>query len=132
MNGWSVSSERFVKDKMGGVKFILYALLFVLFLIFIIQNYTTLTASHSLRLNIGLASLETVPLPFYFIALILFFMGFLLAVLLNLPRNHRIKKELREAQTTTRRLEEQVGRQRKPAPPITPGKESSFPSGHES
>lgn len=106
---------------MAGLKFILYALLFVFFLLFIIQNYATLTASHSLRLNVGLTSLETVPLPFYLIALILFFMGFLLASLLQYPRSHRVKKDLKESKLTARRLEEEL-KQLRTQPPTAAGK----------
>jgi hypothetical protein len=57
---------------MANLKFILYALLFILFLLFIVQNYVTLTAPHSLRLNLVLAHWETVPLPLYILALTLF------------------------------------------------------------
>lgn len=93
---------------MANLKFILYAFLFVLFLLFIVQNYGTLTAPHSLHLNLVLANLETVPLPFYILALILFFMGFFLALLLNVFPKKRLKKELRDCRQQNRNLEQQL------------------------
>lgn len=110
---------------MANLKFILYALVFILFLIFIVQNYPTLTASHSLRLNIFLADLETVPLPFYLIALILFFLGFILATLLRIPRSRRTKKELKESQMNNRRLEQQVTQLRDQAKTAGPEKKAA-------
>ena len=90
---------------MASLKFVLYALLFILFLIFIVQNYTTLTAPHSLHLNLALANLETVPLPFYILALILFFMGFFLALLLGALPKQRLKRELRDCRQQKKDLE---------------------------
>jgi len=92
---------------MASLKFVLYALLFILFLIFIVQNYTTLTAPHSLHLNLALANLETVPLPLYILALILFFMGFFLALLLGVLSKQRLKKELRDCRSQKKDLEKQ-------------------------
>lgn len=92
---------------MASLKFVLYALLFILFLIFIVQNYSTLTAPHSLHLNLALANLETVPLPFYILALILFFMGFFLALLLGALPKQRLKRELRDCRQQKRDLEKQ-------------------------
>jgi uncharacterized integral membrane protein len=93
---------------MPNLKFILYAFLFILFLLFIVQNYSTLTAPHSLHLNLVLANLETVPLPFYILALILFFMGFFLALLLNVIPKKRLKRELRNCRQQNRDLEQQL------------------------
>ncbi|MCU0577930.1 MAG: lipopolysaccharide assembly protein LapA domain-containing protein [Desulfobacterota bacterium] len=92
---------------MASLKFVLYALLFILFLIFIVQNYTTLTAPHSLHLNLALANLETVPLPLYILALILFFMGFFLALLLGALPKQRLKRELRDCRQQKKDLEKQ-------------------------
>ncbi len=89
---------------MTNLKFILYALLFILFLLFIVQNYITLTAPHSLRLNLVLTHWETVPLPLYLLALILFFMGFFLALLLSVLPKQRLKKELRDCRQQKRDL----------------------------
>jgi uncharacterized integral membrane protein len=93
---------------MTNLKFILYALLFILFLLFIVQNYITLTAPHSLRLNLVLTHWETVPLPLYLLALILFFMGFFLSLLLSVLPKQRLKKELRDCRQQKRDLEQQL------------------------
>lgn len=93
---------------MANLKFILYALLFILFLLFIVQNYVTLTAPHSLRLNLVLTHWETVPLPLYLLALLLFFLGFFLALLLNVLPKQRLKKELRDCRQQKKDLEQQL------------------------
>jgi uncharacterized integral membrane protein len=99
---------------MANLKFILYALLFILFLLFIVQNYVTLTAPHSLRLNLVLAHWETVPLPLYILALLLFFLGFFLALLLSVLPKQRLKKELRDCRQQKKDLEQQL--KDRPAP----------------
>jgi uncharacterized integral membrane protein len=105
---------------MANLKFILYALLFILVLLFVFQNYSTLTAPHSLHLNLALANLETVPLPFYVLALILFFMGFFLALLLNVIPKQKLKKELRDCRQQNRNLEQQLKNRPVPAEPGAP------------
>ena len=60
---------------MRTVKVFFYGFLAVLFIIFIVQNYSTLTYSISIRLNLGFLTLESIPLPFFLIAPILFFLG---------------------------------------------------------
>jgi len=86
------------------IKLFFYGLLFLLVLAFIIQNYSTLTFSPSLRLNLGIVLLESVPLPFYLLALMLFFSGLLLASLIGFFERRRLKKELRELKNDYQQL----------------------------
>jgi putative membrane protein len=78
------------------VKLFLYGLLALLIVLFVIQNYSTLTYSVSLRLNLGFLALESIPLPFFVIAPILFFSGVLLATLIGLVERRRLSKELKQ------------------------------------
>jgi uncharacterized integral membrane protein len=116
---------------MSNLKLFFYILLLLLLLVFVLQNYATLTANHSLHLNLGIVSLESVPLPFYLTAFLLFFMGFLLAGLLYFFRSLKLKKEIRSLQNLNRTLETERQRlndrsdpptQIKTSPPI-PGRE---------
>ena len=90
---------------MSNLKLFFYILLLLLLLVFVIQNYATLTANHSLHLNLGLVNLESVPLPFYLTAFLLFVMGFLLAGLLYFFKAHNLKKEIKSLQNLNRTLE---------------------------
>lgn len=81
---------------MRTVKLFFYGLLGMLFVLFVIQNYSTLTYSISLRLNLGFLTLESVPLPFFVIAPILFFSGLLLATVVGLVERRRLSKELKQ------------------------------------
>ena len=90
---------------MSNLKLFFYILLLLLLLVFVLQNYATLTANHSLHLNLGLVNLESVPLPFYLMAFLLFVMGFLLAGLLYFFKAHHLKKEIKSLQNLNRTLE---------------------------
>jgi uncharacterized integral membrane protein len=90
---------------MSNLKLFFYILLLLLLLVFVLQNYATLTANHSLHLNLGLVNLESVPLPFYLTAFLLFVLGFLLAGLVYLFKTHNLKKEIKSLQILNRTLE---------------------------
>ena len=90
---------------MSHLKLFFYILLLLLLLIFVFQNYATLTANHSLHLNLGLVNLESVPLPFYLTAFLLLVMGFFLAWLLYLFKAHNLKKQIRSLENLNRTLE---------------------------
>ena len=90
---------------MSSLKLAFSVVLFLLFLVFVLQNYATLTANHSLHLNLGLVNLESVPLPFYLMAMLLFLMGFLLAWLVHFFKSHALKKEIKSLQNLNRALE---------------------------
>jgi uncharacterized integral membrane protein len=90
---------------MRTVKLYLYGFLVLLFVVFVIQNYGTLTYSVSLRLNLGFFSLESVPLPFFLIAPLIFFAGLLLATLIGFFDRRRLSKELKQLKSTLREYE---------------------------
>jgi uncharacterized integral membrane protein len=103
---------------MSNLKLFIYILLLLLLLVFVIQNYATLTTNHSLHLNLGLVNLESVPLPFYLTAFLLFFMGFLLAGLLYFFKAHNLKKEIKSLENLNRALEtERQRHEDRSAPP---------------
>jgi uncharacterized integral membrane protein len=87
------------------LKLYFYGLLVLLFVIFIIQNYSTLTYSVSLRLNLGILALESVPLPFFLIAPIIFFAGLLLATVIGWVERRRLSKELKQLKGSLREPE---------------------------
>jgi lipopolysaccharide assembly protein A len=78
------------------VKLFLYGLLALLIVLFVIQNYAMLTYNVSLRLNLGFLAFESIPLPFFVIAPVLFFSGVLLATLIGLFERRRLSKELKQ------------------------------------
>jgi uncharacterized integral membrane protein len=95
------------------IKLFFYGLLTVLFVIFVVQNYSTLTYSISIRLNLGFLTLESIPLPFFLIAPILFFSGLLLATLIGLVERRRLSKELKQAKIALQISEQRTGPQDK-------------------
>ena len=99
-------------------KLYFYGLLVLLFVIFVIQNYSTLTYSVSLRLNLGIMALESVPLPFFLIAPIIFFAGLLLATVMGWVERRRLSKELKQLKSGLRQ----------PEPKMAPHEEAPAPS----
>lgn len=110
---------------MSNLKLTFTLVLLLLLLVFVLQNYTTLTANHSLHLNLGLFNLESVPLPFYLMALLLFFMGFLLAGLLHFFRSRPLKKKIKSLQNLNRALENERDTLKNQLAPPTPVKTPS-------
>ena len=86
-------------------KRIFYGLLFFVFLLFLFQNYSTLTSSHSLRLNLGLLLLESVALPFYLIVILSFFAGLFIAFVIAFFERRPMKRELKDLRNRNRELE---------------------------
>lgn len=84
---------------MRTVKLFLYGFLVMLVVLFIIQNYDTLTYGVSIRLNLGFLTLESIPLPFFIIVPIFFFSGIILATGIGLIERHRLSKELKQVKT---------------------------------
>ncbi|RPH83018.1 MAG: DUF1049 domain-containing protein [Desulfobacteraceae bacterium] len=104
---------------MSNMKLTVYIVLFLLFLVFVLQNYATLTTPHSLHLNLGLVNLESVPLPFYLMAILLFLMGFLLGGLFHFFKTHALKKEIKTLQNLNRALENERGTPKDRSAPAT-------------
>jgi len=107
---------------MSNLKLTFSIVLLLIFLVFVLQNYATLTANHSLHLNLGLVNLESVPLPFYLMAMLLFLMGFLLAGLVHLFKSLALKKEIRSLQNRNRALENERDALKNQSAPPTPVK----------
>jgi uncharacterized integral membrane protein len=103
------------------LKLYLYGALILLFAVFIIQNYGTLTYSVSLRLNLGFLALESIPLPFFLIAPLIFFAGIFLATLIGFPERRRLSRELKQAKADLREAEQ------KKAPPIASSGAKTIP-----
>jgi lipopolysaccharide assembly protein A len=114
------------------VKLFLYGLVGLLIVLFVIQNYSTLTYSVSIRLNLGFLTLESIPLPFFVIAPILFFSGVLLATGIGLVERRRLSKELKQAKTD---LQESKQRERPLGElssfPVPPSETGGSPPNHE-
>jgi putative membrane protein len=93
---------------MRNLKLFFYGLLILIFIIFLLQNYSTLTSSHSLRLNLGVLLLESVPLPFYLVVVLTFFSGLFLAALMGVMDRRRLTKELKEVRNLNLDLEKKL------------------------
>ncbi len=116
---------------MRTVKLYFYGLLILLFVVFIVQNYSTLTYSISLRLNLGFLSLESVPLPFFLIVPLIFFAGVLLATLIGLAERRRLSKELKQAKTSLRDYGQKTGTPEASSPGSISSKETESPLSEE-
>lgn len=117
---------------MRTIKLFFYGLLAVLFVIFVVQNYSTLTYNVSLRLNLGFLTLESIPLPFFVIAPILFFSGLLLATLIGLVERHRLSKELKQVKAVLRMAEQKTGlREESGQSTVLPGDKEGPSSEHK-
>jgi hypothetical protein len=117
---------------MRTLKLYLYGLLVLLFAIFILQNYFTLTNSIALRLNLGFISLISIPLPLYMIAPFLFFSGVFLASVIGWGERRRLNREIKHLKTLSR-LEPRLEGKQEPRPalktePVSASKPASDPA----
>jgi uncharacterized integral membrane protein len=113
------------------VKLYFYGLLLLLFVVFIVQNYSTLTYSVSLRLNLGFLSLESVPLPFFLIVPLIFFAGVLLATLIGLTERRRLSKELKQVKSTLRDYDQKTSTSEVLSPGLIHSSETESPLSEE-
>lgn len=81
--------------KMRIFKIYLYGLLVLLFIVFVIQNFQTLTQGISLRFNLGFISLVSVPVPLFLVAAFLFFGGVVLTTLIHWAEKRPLVKEIK-------------------------------------
>jgi uncharacterized integral membrane protein len=81
---------------MRTIKLYFYGLLVLLFAIFILQNYSTLTYSVALRLNLGFISFVSVPLPLFLVAPLFFFVGLFLATIFGSAERRRLAREIKQ------------------------------------
>ncbi len=106
---------------MRTIKLCFYGLLVLIFAIFILQNYSTLTYSVALRLNLGFLSLMSVPLPLFLAVPLFFFFGLFLATIYRVggtPSSVQGNKTIKEHQAGT-----QTGIQRRrPDPSRSPSR----------
>ena len=80
---------------MRTLKLFFYGLLVLIFAIFILQNYYTLTYSVALRLNLGFLSLLSVPLPLFLAVPLFFFFGLFLGAIFGWGGRRRLSKEIK-------------------------------------
>jgi hypothetical protein len=114
------------------VKLFLYGLLALLIVLFVIQNYAMLTYNVSLRLNLGFLAFESIPLPFFVIAPVLFFSGVLLATLIGLFERRRLSKELKQLKAGRPETEQPIKPMGDLSPSPVPASESGdSPSDHK-
>ena len=85
---------------MRTIKLCFYGLLVVLFSIFILQNYSTLTYSVVLRLNLGFLSLMSVPLPLFLAVPLFFFCGLFLATIYGWGERRRLSREIKQLKSS--------------------------------
>ncbi len=81
---------------MRTVKLYFYGLLVLVFAVFILQNYSTLTYSVALRLNLGFVSFVSVPLPLFLVAPLFFFCGLFLATIMGSGERRRLSREIKQ------------------------------------
>jgi uncharacterized integral membrane protein len=80
---------------MRTIKLYFYGLLVLVFAVFILQNYSTLTYSVALRLNLGFVSFVSVPLPLFLVAPLFFFCGLFLATIIGAGERRRLAREIK-------------------------------------
>jgi hypothetical protein len=76
-------------------KLYFYGFLALLFVIFILQNYSTLTNPVVFQLRLGFVSLYSLPIPVFLIAPLFFFFGLLLATIIGWGTRRRLTKEIK-------------------------------------
>ena len=85
---------------MRTLKLYFYGLLVLIFAIFILQNYSTLTYSVALRLNLGFISFVSVPLPLFLVAPLFFFVGLFLATIFGSAERRRLSREIKRLKSS--------------------------------
>ena len=107
---------------MRTLKLYFYGLLVLLFVIFIIQNYYTLTYSVALRFNLGFVSLVSIPLPLFLVAPLFFFCGLFLATMIGWGERRRLSKEINLLKSARQEPRKEPKQEPKPAPKQEPPK----------
>ncbi|CAM2061583.1 lipopolysaccharide assembly protein A [Desulfovibrionales bacterium] len=83
-------------------------LLFVVSMIFFVQNNEILSQTMSLRLDLYFSAWRTVPLSFYFMILIAFLVGSIFVMACVLLERMRLVRQLKEAQAKATELEKKA------------------------
>ncbi len=108
---------------MRTIKLCFYGLLVVLFSIFILQNYSTLTYSVVLRLNLGFLSLMSVPLPLFLAVPLFFFLGLFLATIYGWGKRRRLSREIKQLKSARPEPKPELKKESKPEPQKEPRQE---------
>jgi uncharacterized integral membrane protein len=97
-------------------KLYFYGLLVLLFVIFIIQNYYTLTYNVAFRFNLGFVSLVSIPLPLFLVPPLFFFLGLFLATMVGWGERRRLSREIKQLKSTQQEPRKEPKQEPKPAP----------------
>ena len=81
-------------------KLYFYGFLVLIFAVFILQNYSTLTNPVVLKLRLGFVSLYSLPIPVFLIAPLFFFFGLFLATIIGWGTRRRLSKEIKQLKST--------------------------------
>ncbi len=87
---------------------ILYALLTLITLVFIIQNFEDFSRTLQIKLNLFIFSFETMPIAGWVLFLLAFIAGVILASVGGLVEMSRIKKELKSLRRENTRLRDEL------------------------
>ena len=97
---------------MKTLKTVILGVLIVLFILFVVQNYPTLSQSQTLKLNLLLTTLETPPLMLALMLTACFVLGFFVAFLIGYAQRRRLRKDLRQVNQRLSRTEEELNQLR--------------------
>ncbi len=101
---------------MRTLKLYFYGLLVLVFAVFILQNYYTLTAPVALRLNLGFVSFVSVPLPMFIVPPLFFFLGLILATLIGSGERRRLSREIKKLKSHRPEPQPEIVPEERPAP----------------
>jgi len=105
----------------------IYALLFVVAIVFIQQNLQDFSAGVTIRLNLYFFSFESMSIPIYVLFLLSFFVGVLITSFYGLVDRIRLKSKLRAERKESSRLRKELESVRSdatPEPELEPAPES--------
>ncbi len=105
-------------------KLYFYGLLVLIFAIFILQNYSTLTNPVVLKLRLGFVSLYSLPIPVFLIAPLFFFLGLFLATIIGWGTRRRLSRELKQLKSAQQ--EPKPEPRPDPKPELKPGVQPEY------
>lgn len=93
---------------MKTAKTLILGVLIVIFILFVVQNYPTLSQGQTLKLNLLFTTLETPPLMLALLLVSCFVLGFAVAYAIGYTQRRRLKKDLRQVNRRLGRTEEEL------------------------
>jgi hypothetical protein len=117
-------SRRSRRIDMRTLKLFFYGLLVLLFAIFILQNYSTLTYSVALRLNLGFLYLMSKPLPLFLAVPLFFFLGLFLGTIFGWGKRRSLSKEIKQLKSPKPEPRPEIRPELKPEPKLEPRPEA--------